>query len=260
MALEFTGGDADRVECGSDATLDDITTGTILMWVYIDGFGGSFRWFCKKAAAEFAGYWELYHGNAGALHFGIDYTVADVLMIDNAALSTGQWIFIGASFDSSAVAANQKLWIGDLTTLAAEPAVYATQQASNGVIVTNAAANLKVGNRVGDDRSPDGRIAWIGIWNGTRMIQGQVRDQQFNPHVTSDGNCVLFMHLGFNGTGTQADWSGNSQNNGTVTTATVADHVPLKPLYGYSQPSQSLFPSRKRRRGYTNYQVPAIAP
>lgn len=234
MALEFTGGDADRVDCGSGATLDDITAGTVLMWVYMDGFGSQFRWFMKKnGGSDFVGYWEMSHSGAGALNFVIDYNTTDLEIVSSDGdLGTGKWIFIGASFDASSTNTNQKLWIGDLTTSAAEPGAYATQQASSGTIVSNASGTLKWGNRNGADRSIDGRIAWAAIWSGTTMTQAQVRAQQFSPHITADGNCVIFMHLGYNGTGTQPDWSGNS-NAGTVTGATVADHVPLGPFFGF---------------------------
>jgi hypothetical protein len=47
--------------------------------------------------------------------------------------------------------------------------------------------------------------------------------------------CVGFWHLGANGVGTQPDWSGNA-NAGTVTGATVSDHVPLGPWFGYDLP------------------------
>ena len=45
-------------------------------------------------------------------------------------------------------------------------------------------------------------------------------------------NSKVLMHVGYNGTGTQADWSGHG-NSGTVTGATVSAHVPLGPQFGF---------------------------
>jgi hypothetical protein len=44
--------------------------------------------------------------------------------------------------------------------------------------------------------------------------------------------CKLWIECGYYGTGIHADWSGNG-NNGTVTSATVADHPALPPPLGF---------------------------
>ena len=62
------------------------------------------------------------------------------------------------------------------------------------------------------------------------MPLAQMQALQFNLHPTT--NTLLLSHYGYNGTGTQPDWSGNG-HNGTVTGATVADHVPMPPAFPY---------------------------
>jgi len=62
---------------------------------------------------------------------------------------------------------------------------------------------------------------------------GEIRSLQFHPRVLS--GCVLYSHYGFNGTGTQPDWSGKG-NSGTVTGATVSNHVPLGSPFGFDDP------------------------
>jgi len=64
-----------------------------------------------------------------------------------------------------------------------------------------------------------------------RLTLGELQQLQFAPlgacNVT---NTELLFE--YHGTGTQADYSGNG-SNGTVTSATVADHVGLGPSFGF---------------------------
>ena len=60
--------------------------------------------------------------------------------------------------------------------------------------------------------------------HNTDLALAEIQRQQFRPHPLA--STLVFCMLGYAGTGTQPDWSGNG-NNGTVTGATVADHVPL---------------------------------
>jgi hypothetical protein len=136
------------------------------------------------------------------------------------------WNYVGFTFDIAG-SANEVIQIykGNLTTVAAEIS-YAYRTDGSGTLNSDAAANFSIGNASGYGAAWPGTIAWFAHWNRVLTL-AEVVEQQFNPHVTS--GCVLFMHLGYNGTGTQPDWSGNG-NNGTVTSATVSDHVPLGPM------------------------------
>ena len=79
-----------------------------------------------------------------------------------------------------------------------------------------------------DSKAFPGSIALFGLLNRVASQQ-EIVSLQFNPRVVS--GTKVFMPLGWNGTGTQPDLSGNG-NSGTVTGATVAAHVPLRPLFG----------------------------
>ena len=232
MALLFDAA-TERVECGSPAELDDVTVGSMLAWVWFNDLSLG-RWRFKKAAGEWNNHQEMYCTDAD-YYFLTQYTTQNLYINAGAVLTTGKWWFLGASWDENGADADQKLWIGDLSTFASEPGSYANQDAPTGTIGSNASGTFKIGNRYGDDRSFEGYIAWLAFWNGTPLDIDEVRLQQFDlssPRVAL-ADCVIFMHLGLTGTGTQADWSGGA-NNGTITGATLTPHVPL-PLHPFDQ-------------------------
>ena len=131
------------------------------------------------------------------------------------------WNFV-AGCEDTGVAGH--VYTGSLTVSAVERA-YGVSVLGTGTQFDDSSNSLVVGNKHAAtfNQAFNGRIAFAGIWNRALSL-GEIKDQQFYPHKTS--GCVLFLHLGFTGTGTQPDWSGNA-NAGTVTGATVDAHVPL---------------------------------
>jgi hypothetical protein len=85
---------------------------------------------------------------------------------------------------------------------------------------------LLVGGSTGANRDFDGEVALFGMvdqaWTLAQVIAQQWTLSPISPPYK------VFWNLGFAGSAsqTQPDWSGNG-NNGTVTNATVAPHVPL---------------------------------
>jgi len=74
----------------------------------------------------------------------------------------------------------------------------------------------------------DGNIAIVAVVDRVLTL-GEIQSWQFRPRVVS--GTKLFCHLGYDGVGDQADWSG-TVGTGTNTGATQADHVPLGPTFG----------------------------
>jgi hypothetical protein len=149
---------------------------------------------------------------------------------DNANCAANKWWFIAADYDVGG-ASRHHIYRGDLTTAATE-CTYSVNQDGSGTRASDASWPFVIGNRRQTGVwavAYRGDIAWVGLWNRVLTLK-EIIEQQFRPHKTS--GCVLFTHLGFNGTGTQYDLSGNG-NNGTVTGASVADHVPLTLPFGY---------------------------
>ena len=145
-----------------------------------------------------------------------------------AAWGIGKWLFVAGVIELGSM---PRLLIGDLTTIPTEPSAYTTQNNGAGPIISDAAQNLFVGagRDFGASFRFGGDVATIHIV-GANLTNAQIIKQWMRPQIIA--STVLFTHYGFNGTGTQPDWSGNN-NSGAVTGATVADHVPLGPPFGF---------------------------
>jgi hypothetical protein len=228
MALLFdtTG---EFVSHGTAANLDDIFKGTAWAWFWFDTIPSvsahahrilskGTNWFPLGTQATDILQCTIARATLAQLAFAPFANFA-------AGVTTGKWIFIAATWDTGGAATDQKIYVGDLDTLAAEPSSYTTQRVGTGAVTSNATANCYAGNTEGATAQRlDGRLAHLGLVSGTLLTLGQIHTQQFRRHPIA--NTVLFCEYGYNGTGTQPDWSG-SANSGAVTGATVIDHVPI---------------------------------
>ena len=230
MSLLFTDAGAQIVDCGSAASLDDLTTATALYLVYCTNAAPTtVRPLAAKVGPDYFIPYIL--GSGGSNRWQIEIQRATTFLIASATqanMSTfgeNKWCFIGCSYNTAGANGDQHLYHGDLITGVAEAAAYTTQTVGSGSVNSNAAANLVLGNINAANRGWPGRIALAMIFN-RQLSLGEINNQQFNPHV--DSGCVLYIHFGRNSTGTQFDYSGNG-NHGTVTGATVAENPPRVP-------------------------------
>jgi hypothetical protein len=234
MALTFAGGaSTDRVNCGSAASLDDIADLTALVWVFPTTIADDDVLISKYRGAVNAGWTLGTTGTGGALTISRERASVDQnYTSDTGFLTVNTWNCCVIQSNTT----DGKIFHGALTSPLAE-VTYASSAAGSGAANTDAARSLFIGNR--DAATPNaaftGDIAVAMVWN-RRLTLGELIDQQFRPHKTS--GCVLYVHCGFNGTGSQADWSGNA-NAGTVTGATLSTRgLPLGPYFGYDTPSR----------------------
>lgn len=225
MALAFNPGNARRVNIGSDASLDNMSAGTILVWLLIDGHKTD-NYVYGKVSTGFADAVIAITRNTGYAALQVTRATSDLTVVTNTnVMSTGTWYFLGFQWDVAGANADQKIFSGSLSAAAVECG-YSTQTVGSGAKDDESGFDAYIGNNINLDAFSyfNGDIAWFGLWNTTLNL-GQIKAQQYRPYPTD--NCVAFYHLGFNGTGTQPDLSGIG-NNGTVTSATVATHVPLR--------------------------------
>ena len=227
-SLDFADTSTDRVNLGSPADLDNMATGTIICWVFPDGLATNQQFVSKRADATNALLFQE-NGTGGDFQFRIVRASASLTVISNTTpLSTGSWQFVAATWDGSGANGDQELFHGDLGTTVTET-TYATQEVGSGAQGDDSGVEMSIGN------VPDGGLGGAGAFNGriafvhildTDLTVGQISAQQFKPHVTE--NTLVFMWVGFNGTGTQPDWStGGSNHQGTVTGTTIAGGVPI---------------------------------
>jgi len=140
----------DRVECGSPATLDNMTNGlTISMWVRSQTFSGTAYLFAKGAAA---GRKQLLLSNGYPLRstFLVDCNTTDYSELINQLIPTNQWVHLAVTW-SGGVTSNSCLWY-------VNGMLCRSTSATDGVggIVDDAANNLTLGGYNGE-----------GAWPGT---------------------------------------------------------------------------------------------
>ena len=226
MALNFAA-TTDTVNFGSGTTLDNLDAFTYALWICpratgLDvtlltkgtGAGNSRRVFLMGPLNNNM-QCRIDNSGGGAANDGV--AIADNVQVQD------EWMFVAATFAGGTGIA-PVLYKGTLTTAVASLSLSSSQNLASAAS-SNAANDQLIGTHAA---VPDLDIAWVGIWN-VALTPGQLLDQQFRPHKTS--GCVLSAHLGHQGGTTVADWSGNG-NTGTITTATVVPHVPLRPLFG----------------------------
>lgn len=229
MSLLFAG-NGDRV----DYTIGNITAGTLAGWFYITDDTQRQGFYQYGSTDEWGLEWRADVANdvfQGYAFCGTTYSNFYANATSFAVYALNKWLFIAIVFQrTSPAATDNKLYMGDLTTVLAEPSSYATQTAGTGTPGTGA-ATMRLGNAIAaTTREFRGRIAWFGRWSRILTL-AELTDQQFRPHVTS--GCQIFSWVGFNGATNVPDWSG-SVATGAVTGATLTpDHVPLGPSYGY---------------------------
>lgn len=230
MALLFGAASSDRVDHGNIAAAP--TAFTILHWANPNSVAtASKRLAAKGGTTGFINYGMGLTSNIDHLRLTIDYSTTDALADSVAGvIETNKWQFFAGSFDGTNA---PKLYKGTLTTTVAEVTYSATPVAPVGTRVAEGVSALYLGNDSAFTRSFAGSIHFFAWWNRVLTL-GEIQEQQFRPHRTS--GCILLSFPGFNGTGTQPDWSGSS-HSGTVTGATVTAGAPLPAPFATHAPT-----------------------
>lgn len=223
MALAFTESSTDKVNHASGTSLDNIAQGTILFWIKPTNVTANFREICGKLNATLGTGINVFRvGANGNYRIAVNRATANQRVdIAVANLTANAWNFCAFTWDITNGGPTSA--IGSLTSIAVLDSTNATD--GSGAQEDDSTYEFIVG-----DADPSFTTVCIGadiavmmVFN-TDLSLGEIRQQQFWPHKTS--NCVLLTQYGYNGTGTQPDWSGNN-NNGTVTGATQSGHAPI---------------------------------
>jgi len=207
---------------GSAAIVDNVLPVTFTFWCYFNSFNAA-RYLLQKNANEpyiraggfpTANKISLFWSNGGVND--LSYLTANTLTVNT-------WHHIAVTVRTGLL--TPRVYFGQqgvvprLTT-------GATLGGGKGFGFNNAAANLIVGSSSdAGAASPDWNVAHFSMWNKVLTLN-QIIAQWHRPHRHDDGSCVVMSDYGFNGTGTQADFSGNG-NNASVTDMIQADHVPI---------------------------------
>lgn len=235
MSLVFAGG-TDKVSVAAASSINGLTTCTLVVWVYPTTLTNQIRIFQKGLNPSHKIIFLNGTGGNVEIDFGRGTSGAGnvgVYISNNTPMSSvNKWYFVAGVWDAGGGAGNiMHLYIGDLTTAPTE-VTYGTKTDGVGSSPSDSSNNLIIGNHESSSLGWQGRIAPVLFWNRTLSL-AEIRAQWARRCITS--GCVLYHELGWNGTGTQMDWSGNG-NSGTVTGATVGAHSPSGPQFGYDRP------------------------
>lgn len=239
MALLFGAATTDRVNHGSNAVLDNIGRAaagmTVWLWLRRTSDGNNQHIITKDGAGVTGFNLSVTNtGGEGSPRFIVwhDVTHADYRAVPALPLDTD--VFLAATFLASA-AQDISIYAGSLTATVAELSYNATQNAA-GTAKEDATIDLYVGNLPRSTTLPfKGRISRVGIVNRALTL-GELRTIQFASLRQCNISGTILL-CDYHGTGTQPDLSGEV-NNGTVTGASIANHVPLKQPY----PSEEWLP------------------
>lgn len=228
-SLTFTPSSTNNVNIGTNAGLSNASW-TVMEWVYRTGSQNNGCIFCKGTfGTQTRNPAVSLRGNDGVTpNCIVDRATTDAnSTADNASadtIPTSTWEFIVATYTE---ANGCKLYRGTLATSAIEftSAGYVARTIGVGATQKSALDNTIVGNGNGASTPFPGVIAVVAYWNRAMSLQ-EIRSQQFGIHPSQGIQSLNW--LGYNGTGVQADYSGN-KNNGTVTGATASRNAPILP-------------------------------
>ena len=263
-ALTFGAAAGNRVDCGSGASLDDVSAADIavLAWIYptAASLSGGILTKGTSALASRASF-ELRHSvTANAIYFTRDCSTSDATAESAANLIvTNLWQCVAATWSASALGA--KLYYGTRVTPLAEVTYAASQPVAGvGTPGDNSASVQIIGAYGGGTTgSVAQRIATIAKFNRVPSLaeliawQFSALDEPF-PAVMA--GCVGLWYPGNEGPTKVIDYSGY-HNDGTITGATVSRGVPLSakdqnlpgvprqrpPLSQYMRPISDLRPN-----------------
>lgn len=154
-------GDDDYISCGSDASLDDMSAISVVFWVDTDSRNVYDRLVAKDGSG--AGQWHIRweQSNQDYLEF-IKDGATDLRVATNSHGITdntpGGWYHVAMTWDGSITAANVHFYV------TGSELAYTTQ--TNGAsLVSDAALNFFIGNRVGADRALDGQMTEVAVFD-----------------------------------------------------------------------------------------------
>lgn len=196
---------------------------TALVWVNPSNVDATFRQICgeDRAGTETLRMMTSTSTAAGQLRFQAKF---DLKTISNSGVMVANvWQYLAFRFDNSDATQKCRIYRGTLTSAAVEVG-YSTVD-ETGSPPLGASNPFIVGRGSAGSFPFDGKAGNIVVYNNKALTLNEIIAHQFSMMPKTTG-AVLYSELGWSGVTNQVDWSGN-KNNGTITGATVDDHVPL---------------------------------
>ena len=206
MALSFGDGTTDNVDHGNDAALGTMPQFTVMFWFKPAEIGSQFRVIASKTNNAGTAGWQIAKSTGVPLQLFVLRTSGNhEVTLNSSLLDTTNWHFIACTADITN--GGPKMYHGTMTKSVADESTFAFD--GGGTQISDASDPLWFGNGESGSLSWQSDLACAAVYD-TDLSLGEIRKLQFNTaHWNDHSNCLVFTHYGFNGTGTQADWSGN---------------------------------------------------
>jgi hypothetical protein len=231
MALLFDNAGED-INFGKAANLSDLDPLTVIAWVYPDAITTNYTSIITKTSGPpgnpgwsltLSDVWDSsipqsvwFNYRDGSGNYDSAWAVTNTAVI-------GEWNYIAATWAGPGNV--PKIYKGSLNSLA-------TLRSTTDTVSTHDGTTGDVAyDMICSPSAEDTKVAVLGVFE-EELSLSQIQSFQFQPRILSS-NCKLFAFPGLHGASTVPDLSGTG-NNGTITNATVSDHVPLPPPFGYN--------------------------
>lgn len=221
MALTLGGATSDRITVTAAASINNLAAFAVIAWVFPTTLTDLRMIYSKDNGTGSEVFFGL-NGTGGNVQIQVGRATSNANAVsDDTPLSAANtWHCIAASWDGSTA---PKIYRGSLTVAMVERTYLAGNTAGSGAQKDDSARDALWGND-GTTLAFQGRMAVAALFNRAPTL-AELQSWQFDPRVLS--GTVDLKHFGYNGTGTQLDFSG-SANPGAVTGSAVGDHVPLR--------------------------------
>jgi hypothetical protein len=211
-ALQFNGSSG-FANAGSASILDNLDNKTISAWIYLNTYGetGYGRIIDKGTGTSGQAGWSLFVCgtvslcNTNSLAFFQNWSTGDQRgwwSTPANSIPTGQWVHVSASYNRTSTSNDPVLYINGVRQTVTETQIPA------GTVSADDAYNIYIGNREQDDRTFDGRIDMVRLYNYIRT------PAQINWDY-SRGRPLSWIKFD-ECTGTTANDSGSLMNAGTI--------------------------------------------
>ena len=156
-----TGGD-DIVNAGNGTSVNNLGAMTVAAWINVDTVGEAAGRIVHKATgtAPVNG-WQFVTQGPNQIGFAVDYATTDLVRVSAAnAISLGGWRHVVVTWDGTPTATNVLMYVDGVAV-----GSYATTTSALGARVSDASANIYLGNEVNGGRTLDGVLDDVRVYN-----------------------------------------------------------------------------------------------
>lgn len=230
----FFNATTDFISCGNPTAYNEMTAISLVADMFPLGMGenGSGRIITKDYDATRGDGWNLMIAGTNDVGFGLGYSSTDVnVRTSSSVFSLNRWTHVAATYPGGTTAANCHIYLDCI-----EPS-YATQTDGVGSRDTDGAEPVIIGSRKGSDRTWDGYLAHVQLFN-RELTPAEVRFLRFYPGEIRLGLIGYWPLMGESSL-RELDYSGFGRH-GTVSGARASSINP--PRFA------TYFPAQKRNR------------